>query len=519
VRPVFTVTEPVSPAELSPSDYLRPIWRFKWILVPLVALIVVATYKVTDRQHRVYEATAVVYVGASDLDQLLAGGGGNLPSDLRSIANQSRLIQSAPVAAKVAQTLGIRVSPDALAGAVAVATDPNSDFITVKARAGNPVFTARLANTFVLSYLDIRRANQLRAARDALRTSQERYAGLPARQRNSLQGASLQDRISSLQNSLLAPPSVGQLSVRAQPAGAPISPKPKRNAIFGGIFALLIGIIFAFVFDRNDRRLRKPEDVESAYGAPVLAMVPRTKHTSAMLDGRPVISKELREPLRSLRVNVALSAHDRAPRTVLVTSAVPEEGKSTIVRNLALSYLEADIRVVVVEADLRKPTLSKSFGLEAGRGLTDVLIGEASIPEVLTQIDDDERVTVMCAGTPLHDPTAVLTAARMRPLLDQLLAEFDVVLIDSPPVLAVSDALQLLEVADATILVAREGTATGDLARRLRHTLDRLPGRPPLGVVLNGAKSVEAGYGGYEYGDRAPAKKREDRVVERTNAA
>jgi non-specific protein-tyrosine kinase len=517
VRDDPTLTPPSTERELTPVDYLRPVWRFKFVLVPLVVLVAFAVYKVSQRQTPVYDTSTTIYVGQSNVDSLLAGAGGTQGMDQRQVANQARLIASRPVAARVAKILKTSVPPDYLLGAIGVTTDPNSDFITIRGSASSAQDAAAVTNAFAQAYLDFRRVSQTQATQQALTTAKARLANLTPKRRTGQEGSALQVRITDLQNNLLLPPQVGEQTVRADPPGAATSPKPKRNAIFGGVFALLLGIILAFVFDRSDRRLRKPEEAEEAYGVPVLAALPRTRRPAPIEDGQVTVARHFREPMRTLRVNLGFAARDRALRSLLVTSAVPEEGKSTVVRNLALGYAEAGSRVVVVEADLRKPSLAKLFGVEAGAGLGDVLHQETSLEEATVPVyvhtipgvrpHESENgnsaagqgiVELLTAGHALYDPTSLLTPERMRPIVMRLLERFDVVLIDSPPVLAVSDSLQLLEAVDGAVIVSRASVTTTDAAKRVRKTLQRVKGAPVLGVVFNGLDDgSEQGYGYY----------------------
>jgi succinoglycan biosynthesis transport protein ExoP len=228
----------------------------------------------------------------------------------------------------------------------------------------------------------------------------------------------------------------------------------------------------------------------------------------------------LRERFRSLRVSLDLARSTsngqvKSAKVILVTSALPSEGKSTVVRNLAISYREAGLRVAVVEADLRRPVLADQFGLRSGPGLSEALaegdnvslqrVPDSAEPQLVTvgQID------VAVAGSLADDPTVLLTEARVRQTILSLASDHDVVLIDSPPLLVVSDGLPLLGIADGTLLVVRAGTATRPAAARLLATIERVNRIQRvhiLGIVANDVVDELATYYGGTYGRRDAAK-------------
>lgn len=278
-------------------------------------------------------------------------------------------------------------------------------------------------------------------------------------------------------------------------AAVPTRPSgPRRLLIVAGAGAagLLLGITLVFVRERLDRALRHPEDVESRLGRPLLGQVPRCTKGGAEPDGA------VAEELRSLRTALALTGPaGGAPRILCVTSSLPGEGKTSLCLWLARSMAAAR-RIVVVDCDLRRPRLAPMAGVAAGPGLTDVLAGEVPLAEAL-----------MPAGTPnlsLLPGRAVggiapdvLAGHAMRTLLTGLRTQFDVVLLDTPPVLPVADARLLAPLSDAVLFAVRWETTPDTAARQgLRHL--EAAGAPPPGVVLTQIdlrKQASYGYGGY----------------------
>ncbi|MCW3010561.1 MAG: capsular biosynthesis protein, partial [Solirubrobacterales bacterium] len=234
------------------------------------------------------------------------------------------------------------------------------------------------------------------------------------------------------------------------------------------------------------------------------------------------------EAFRQLRTNVQLGSLERPVRRILVTSAVPGEGKSTVARNLAIAYREFGRSVIVVDGDLRKPTQDTLFGVTSEFGLTTVLTGESRLADALIDVSVDAKgletlarieaatasavgtgsvalqqdgiggIGVLLSGGRTANPQAVLAAGATSALLEQLQEQADVVIIDSPPVLAVSDALSLARDADAVVIVARMGLSTRDGGARARDALERVPNVRLAGVVVNdlsGLDNTRYGYG------------------------
>jgi Mrp family chromosome partitioning ATPase len=238
----------------------------------------------------------------------------------------------------------------------------------------------------------------------------------------------------------------------------------------------------------------------------------------------------LREPFRSLRTNLQLASLDTSIKRLVVTSAVSGEGKSTVVRNLALTYREWGLSVAVLEADLRRPTLSAAFAVEPGPpGLTAVLTGECDLEDALIDIDFDiasleyldkvrvgdeteqspaggaktasaSKLVLLHSGEAPPNPQAVLAADKMRQVVDQLSERFDIVLIDTPPLLAVSDAIPLLPQSDGVILVTRVGVTERPAAQRAVAAAQLDPSVDVLGVVANDVTSQPGSRYGYGYG-------------------
>lgn len=464
--------------ELTVLDYLRPVWRFKVVVVVVVALAAAATYVYANRETKVYQASTQLYVGPSSLQQLLSTT--NIAPTDRGIADQALLATTPAVAAAVRKLLKLPYSTDTLLTAVQAVPDSTADFLTITAKNTDAQLAARLANGFAQAYLQLRLANVVNSARTALQSAQSQLRKTRGGNANASVRDALRQQISTLEGLIVNSPSQGQqLSQAAVPSTA-VSPKPTRDAIFAGALALVLGLIVSYLFDRGDRRVRRLSELEALFELPVLATVPHVRHAEPPPKdpyGTPV---GLGEPHRTLRVNLDIARATANAKVIMVTSALPSEGKTTIVRNLAISYREAGAAVAVVEADLRRPVLAAQLGVDHGPGLGDALAsgGELRVqqaPDGASQPDDaNGKIGVAVAGAVPADPTVLLTDGHLRSLMSRLAADYDIVLIDSPPLLPVSDGLPLLGLVDGVLLVARAGTTTRLAAARLRRTIDRV---------------------------------------------
>jgi succinoglycan biosynthesis transport protein ExoP len=494
-------------------DYLRPILSRLPLILALVVVVTGATYFYYDRKPEVYASSTRLMVADSEVDRLLSGKGA--ARDQNAVANLSVLIQTEPVARVAAKRLGYRGDPRGLLGAIEVGSEKESDFLAITSSAGDPEVAARVANAFARAFITVTTEERRRAAGLAVESLQEQIEALGTGPANADRRAEMRERLEELRSIADLPAyAVGTRQLdKAVPVPTPIEPKPMRNAIFAFVVTLMLAIAGAFGLERLDRRLRRPEDVEGLYPVPNLAELPGISHPDETEDGAALLPRAFREPLRMLRTNLDLASLDGQLRTLLVTSAGPREGKSTVVRNLALAYRESGANVAIIDADLRRPSMNRVLPVEREPGLIDVLTGRESLDGALqtadVHLEDMEtlirlysqngngngdqpdhhdnlgQLAVLAAGLTPANPPAVLAAERMRRLLHEVAGRFDIVLVDTPPMLAFGDAVPLVSEVDGVLVVARLGTTTSDAARRLMTRLERIPNANILGVVAN----------------------------------
>jgi capsular exopolysaccharide synthesis family protein len=496
-----------------PRRVLRPLWTHRYLIVFVVVVATVGTYLYYDHKPKQYNSTTRVFVRASAAEQSLFGA--LVGEDQRNVVNQATLLVTPPVARAVAQQIHFQGDPQALLGEVSAAPAQDSDFVAITASDRDPRQAAAIANAFAQQFIKIRGAQQRQQTQQALDIAKRQLRTLPAGRANTAQRDELRTRISQLEVSSQLPTGGAEQIDQASAASVPFSPRPKRDAAFAFVFSLLVAIGVAFGLDRLNRRVMSAGELEEIYHAPLLSIVPRGAGSGESTGDDVRLPFPFREAFRSLRVGLELVNVDSPPHVILITSSSTGEGKSTITANLARAYAEAGRRVAVIEADLRRPSLALAFGVEPGPGLTDALAGNASMEEahrpiVLAAANASTNggstgvqlrtgsVTLLPAGPPPPNPVALLGSRQFQAILEDARRDFDIVLIDTPPILVVSDALPIMSAVDAVVVVGRLGDVTRDAARRSEAIIQRVQGAELVGVVANDPAN-RSGEGASEY--------------------
>ena len=289
---------------------------------------------------------------------------------------------------------------------------------------------------------------------------------------------------------------------------APVSPRPKLNLALGLLVGLAVGVGAAVLRETLDTSIKGAEDVQSSLDLPTLGMIaydPGAAKRPLIVHVDPQSTRS--EAFRQLRTNLQFVDIDHKPRSIVVTSSVPQEGKSTTTCNLALALTQAGLKVILVEADLRRPRLAEYLGLEGAVGLTDALVGRAALDDLL-QPWGDGRLQVLATGPTPPNPSELLGSQQMGELLRELESRADLVLLDAPPLLPVTDAAVLTAHASGAIVVVRSGQTTREQAARAVEIL-RAVDAHLYGVVLNmvptkGPGAYKYGYYGYGYAATGP---------------
>jgi capsular exopolysaccharide synthesis family protein len=284
---------------------------------------------------------------------------------------------------------------------------------------------------------------------------------------------------------------------------SPIRPTPVRSAGVATIVGLILGVGLAFLFEYLDDSIKGREDMERAVGGlPVLGLVPLVANWK---DRRRPMVVSIAEPkssaaeaYRALRTSVQFMGLDRPLRIVQMTSPAASEGKSTTLANLAVALAQAGERVVMVDCDLRRPRIHHFFGLSNDVGFTSVLVGDNPLSSALQTVEGQDRLRLLASGPIPPNPSELLSGRRAAEIFSALQSESDIVLVDCPPVLPVTDATVLAGRVNATLLVATAGTTSRSALQHAYASLRQVDA-PIIGTVLNGITS-EGGYGfGYRY--------------------
>jgi polysaccharide biosynthesis transport protein len=304
----------------------------------------------------------------------------------------------------------------------------------------------------------------------------------------------------------------------ARPETIPVRPKKLFNVALGTLVGLLIGVTLAFIQEGLDYSIKTAEEVERLTGAPSLAIIPAAglvdphpygwfprKNSNGSHNGTAALAL-LKEPAsavaeayRALRTSILFSTAPRPPQLLLVTSSQPQEGKTSTSFNLSLALAQRGSRVLLVDADLRKPGVARSLDIPNDRGLSGVLTGAHPLEEALQQIEAVPNLWVLPAGPRPPNPAELLSSPRMEQLLGELRERFEHVVLDSPPLLMVTDATVLATLADGVILIVESGVTARDALAR-SHRILKIAGGRVLGVVMN---KVQLGQDGYHYGPYA----------------
>ena len=474
-------------------SYTRLVRRRKWWIGSLTLLGLAAGIGAPLTQARQYTATAQILVqSATGPAALTQAPQAVTPTEVQTML---QLVTSASVQNAVRRQIGS--APPAQASEIA-----QTNVIAITAVAGEPSAAPRIANAYADQFVQSQQAADIRSALssetairseiagDAREITKLRARGRPASQVSAMvnQQAVLQVQLSQLQLNSASQTAPLTVVTPAVPPLSPSSPKPTEDALLGLLVGLILGLAAAFLRDSLDDAVSAKEMAEQLTNAPVLAAVPMV--TSWRKRDRPLVVALARpkspaaEAFRSLRTSLQFARAEHELRTILVTSPAAAEGKTSTLANLGAVFAQAGQNVLMVSCDLRKPRLGQFFGVDERVGLTTAILGEDSVENLIQRCPGTEGLWLLPSGPTPPNPAELLNSARSQQIFARLRDTFDLVLIDSPPILPVTDAAVLSKDADATLLVvAAFRTRSGDLLRA-SEKLAQVHARV-VGVVLN----------------------------------
>jgi polysaccharide biosynthesis transport protein len=532
-----------------------PIWRRKWLIIAVAIIVGAASYFYYKRQRPTYQSSTQVFLGAGAEEQApsertASKNKGNALSDQAAVINTI-------VVEQVRRKLRAEGKPVLAKGAKVKAKAPEkSEFMTITAEAHSGKASALLVNLTAQTYIARQKDQRKRGIEKAIALDRRQLRRIeqsaiakaekpPTKQTKSstsssstasgsassstgttprssesasnvIQEANLSSKINQLEASLGV--AAAQQVKTAKPEGAVLlSPKPRKDAIFGFVIGLVLAAIAAYAFSRFDRRLRSISAIAAATELPLLSAIPKVRRPIVRSGQSVRPSVNLLEPLRRLQGALQLAnGSDPAAtpaRVILFVSADPGDGKSTIAADLALVQRDAGERVVIVEANFRRPLQSRLLGLEEQGGLAAALSGRLDLDEAMQRVlpplageppAQDGRQAVATAvhtgvgslfllagDRSVPNPPALLGQEAMPELLRSLGERFDYVLIDAPSPLEVSDAMALLGVVDRIVVVVRAGHSREASVERLRQLLLSPGCAPTAGVVANFVGSAD----------------------------
>jgi len=488
---------------------LRRRW---WVILLFTVLAAAAAFAFSKHETKQYTATTSVLFPNPQLQQQ-ASGLQVLPTspteDPTIMATNLQLLSSqAGVASATARQVGL--SAAAVHSAISVSQEGQTSVALVSATSTSPSLAARIANRYVHNFIAIQTAQQRAQVRQALTLVERQLGAMSLQQQAGTNGQSLVDRAESLR--ILARLQNGGAQV-VKPASVPTSPSSpqlSRNTALGLLVGLLLGLVLAFLLERFDRRMKTVDDLEETYRLPLLSIVPLSKSLAKTYQERqasPAHHGE-HEVFRMLRAYLRYFNVDRKINSVLVASAAPGDGKTTVAHNLAEAAQETGTKTLLIDADMRRPAIAAYYGISQVPGLSEVLSHHVQPLDAIHSIPIATRVNgsvsevaldVLVAGMSPPNPAELIESNAMSDLLSWAAEHYDLVVIDTPPLSVVSDAIPLVAKVDGVVIVSALGKNSRDAAAFLRERMSSMSATL-LGVVANGVKAKgKQGYG-YGYG-------------------
>jgi capsular exopolysaccharide synthesis family protein len=444
-------------------DYLRAVRRHWWLVVGAVVVALGAATLVTVVTPPRYEASVTFFVSAQTKGGVTDAYQGDLFSQQR-VASYVDLLASDRLAQMMVDRHPVGLTPDQVRARISARAVPNTVLLRATVTDGNRDRALILAQDLAAQF-------------------------------------ALLVQVLETPSGALVPAVRVEVVAGPRLAEAPVAPTPVRNALLGLVLGLVAGVALAVLREALDTTIKDVAVLAELTDAPALSAVPfdpRARRAPLIIADSARSTRA--EALRQLRTNLQFVDVDRPVRTIVVTSAGPSEGKSTTACNLAIVYAEAGKRVVLVDADLRRPRLAEYLDLEGAVGLTNVLVGQVRLDTALQQWGGG--ISVLPSGSIPPNPSELLGSRHMAELLHTLEGRFDAVIIDTPPLLPVTDAAVLASTVDGTVLVSRCAKTTASQARQAAAAL-KVVGARLVGCVLNmtPARGGSA-YAYYEYTSR-----------------
>lgn len=499
--------------------------REHWLLIGLIVALAVggaAAYSLTAAKR--YEAQAdilVTPIAASDDTFIGVSVLRDTGAQQSAVVTAARLVKTPQVADAVRRKTGSSRSRDSLLASVTVTPLSQSNIVSIQAQSGTASGAATLANAFANEMITQRTAKFQSDLSGAIDRLEARISAIPTSLRTSVQAVAIEQRLSVLQALSGAGDPTLQVSSAAVSPEGPSWPRPVLSIVIALVASLLLAAGIAVGLEVLNPRIKREEELLFGQRLPILTRVPRMRQqvVRKYLAGRGPLPADVREAYRTLRASLATAGPDeRFPQTILVTSAIPGEGKTMTSVNLAVTLALAGINVVLVDGDLRRPMVATVFGVTARRqGFASLLLGEISPEQALVSAPGQRDRLKLLLASPEHAHLVdLLDPTRVEDALAGLKLQADVVIVDSPPVTAVADALNLADAVDTVIVAVRLGRSRRDKLNELRRALSQR-GVAPAGFVVTTRSA--SGRHGYYYGTAEAEKMPAPAAAQRRESA
>jgi len=515
----YTPTEPApEPSFMNLRQYAMLLWHWAWLIVLVAVLAGAAAYVQSSRTAPVYQASTRVLVNEAPTTRT---------NDYASVQTSQVMARTyavmmidRPVLEGVITRLGIPADPDALKQAITVTPQRDTQLITVYVEDTNPYLASDVANALVVVFterIQAVQASRFALSKDSLQKQVNDMEAQIDKTTNELAAATDKDDRARLETKLtqyrqiysqlvtnyeqvrLAEAQATTSVVQVEPAIPPLTPiRPKvmQNTILAVLIGVLLAVGGVFALEALDDTVKNPDEVSRRFGLPVLGVI--AHHQSE--DGAPVTINEPRSPVseafRSLRTNVQYASVDHPLRRILVTSPTPSEGKTTVITNLAVVMAQGGMRVTIMDADMRRPRLHRLLGATNRYGLSSLFVRPSDQINGIFQPTRQEGLQVITSGQLPPNPSELLGSQKMYDVLEHIQALADVVLIDTPPIMSVTDAVVLSPFVDGLILVVKPGKTKMTALQQTVEQLRRVNANV-IGVVMNDLEFSRSRYGYY----------------------
>ena len=509
---------------LTLRDYLAVVWRRKWVILLVVAVATVSAYFFSARQPDMYAASAdLLYTKQIDVANPLTGGSytdvNERNLELRSVANilaspEMTKRAGAKLAAKGGPGPGYSVSAEPLSDSSG-GSSSGTNVVRITAESESPELAAAAANAYADAFVEYRRETVVEQIDRAIEVIGSRAATYQGAAKQSTDYLVLEQRLQDLE--ILKATATGNFTklVPATVPATPYAPQPLRSAILGFGVGLFAGIGLAFLLEQFDTRVRRPEQVVEVLRQPVLGRVPRISRRELGEGSLTTLTHpdgHVAEAFRMIRTNLDFMAVDAEVRSIVLTSSIQGEGKSVAVANLAVTMALAGKKVIVVDADLRRPRQHKLFGLANDAGVSTVVASAHGLGDAIQAVNLEpqapsngalpysawakgsetrSRLFVLTSGPIPPNPGEIVASRRFATMLEHLSGEADVVLVDTPAMLAVGDTSAIAAYADGLIFLVDMDEVRRPQLQSATQQLARLPIKQ-LGTIIR-AHSRSAG--------------------------